>query len=305
MRRYWIIPFLIALLVSFGCSGTPPNPSVEPSNDNLAEPNTTQTLARTPNLADGPERIVRSPHPVSLSDLHHKYRSTFVLSGPPQKRAVALSFDDAPDADFTPKVLDALKEANVKATFFIVGNRVETHPEVMERIVREGHAIGNHSYNHANLPKLSDADFREQVLRTDRIIKQHTGYAPMMIRPPYGNINEEQIKWLASQKKKVINWNVDSLDWKGLTAKQVATNILSNIKPGSIVLQHSGGGEGEDLTGTVEAIPEIVTKLRDDNVELITIPELLDLPEPQSSVGGQAKSDDLRYPEADQVYGEE
>lgn len=287
MRRYWLIPLMIALLVSFGCSGTQPGPSSTPDNSHLTEPNTTQTLARTPNLADGPERIVRAPHPVSLSDLHHKYRSTFVLNGSPQKRAVALSFDDAPDADFTPKVLDALKEANVKATFFVVGNRIETHPEVMKRIVREGHAIGNHSYNHANLPKLSDADFREQVLRTDRIIARYTGYEPTMIRPPYGNISEDQIKWLASQKRKVVNWNVDSLDWKGLSAKQVATNVLSNIKPGSIVLQHSGGGEGEDLTGTVEAIPEIVNKLRGDKVKLVTIPELLDLPEPQSSVEGE------------------
>lgn len=277
MRRYLLIPFVITLLLSCGCHGAPPDQSEE--SDNNFEQNTAQTLARTPNLADGPESIVRSPQPVSLSDLHHKYRSTFVLNGSPQKRAVALSFDDAPDADFTPKVLDALKEANVKATFFIVGNRAETHPEVMKRIVREGHAIGNHSYNHANLPKLSDADFREQVIRTDRIIQQFTGYTPKMIRPPYGNINEEQIKWLASQQKKVINWNVDSLDWKGLSAKQVATNVLSNIQPGSIVLQHSGGGEGEDLTGTVEAIPEIIEKLRGDNVKLVTIPELLDISE--------------------------
>jgi peptidoglycan/xylan/chitin deacetylase (PgdA/CDA1 family) len=201
-----------------------------------------------------------------------------LLSGSPSKREVALSFDDAPDDKFTPQVLDVLKREGVKATFFLVGNRAEAHPEIVRRMVNEGHVVGNHSYNHANLPKLSDADFRDQVIKTDNIIRSISGYVPKFIRPPYGNISEAQIQWLASQHKTIVNWNVDSLDWKGLNAEQVKTNILAQVHPGSIILQHGAGGTGEDLSGTVQALPGIIKKLRNDGVKLVTISELLDLP---------------------------
>lgn len=218
---------------------------------------------------------------MSLADLRSKYKSTFLLNGSPSKREVALTFDDAPDDRFTPQILDVLKKESVKATFFVVGNRVETHPEIIKRMADEGHVVGNHSYNHANLPKLSDADFRGQVTKTDDLIRSITGYKPMLIRPPYGNISEPQIQWLASQHKKIINWNVDSLDWKGLNAEQVKTNVLAHVRPGSIILQHAAGGTGEDLSGTVHALPDIILKLRSDGVKLVTIPELLDLPKGQ------------------------
>ncbi|MNJ42351.1 Peptidoglycan-N-acetylglucosamine deacetylase [compost metagenome] len=241
------------------------------------QPKVLHTKSATPDLASGPEKNVRKPHPLSLEDLRKKYRSTFLLNGPSSKRAVALTFDDAPDAHFTPLVLDALKKEGVQATFFVVGNRVEAHPEIMKRIVQEGHLIGNHSYNHANLPKVSDAEFRDQVQKTDKLISQYTGYTPNIIRPPYGNISEGQIQWLASQGKKVINWNVDSLDWKGLTPQQVQTNVLGNVKPGSIILHHAAGGKGEDLTCTVNALPHIINQLRKDGVELVWVTDLLGL----------------------------
>jgi peptidoglycan/xylan/chitin deacetylase (PgdA/CDA1 family) len=232
----------------------------------------------TPDLADGPEAKLREPKPMTLSDLRRKYSSTFLLQGPGDKRQVALTFDDAPDDVFTPRVLDVLKREGVKATFFVVGNRAEKHPDVMRRIVAEGHVVGNHSWSHANLPKLSDEKFREEIRKTDRIIRQFTGYTPSFVRPPYGNITEEQIKWLASQKRKVVGWNVDSLDWKSLSREEVATNILAHVKPGAIILQHSAGGTGEDLTGTIEALPEVIRKLRADGVEFVTVARLLGIP---------------------------
>ena len=119
---------------------------------------------------------------------------------------------------------------------------------------------------------------KAQVVKTDRIIHSISGYTPRFIRPPYGNISENQIKWLSSQHKKIVNWNVDSLDWKGLHAEQVTTNVLAQVHPGSIILQHAAGGTGEDLTGTVQGLPEIIIKLRNDGVKLVTIPEMLHLP---------------------------
>jgi peptidoglycan/xylan/chitin deacetylase (PgdA/CDA1 family) len=233
----------------------------------------------TPDLADGPERKHREPKPMTLADLRAKYPSWFVIQGPGNKREVALTFDDAPDDVFTPKVLDVLKREGVKATFFCVGNRIEKHPDVMRRIVAEGHVVGNHSYSHANLPKLSDEKFREEIRKTDELIRKFTGYTPSFVRAPYGNITEEQIKWLASQKRKIVGWNVDSLDWKSLSRDEVATNILAHVKPGAIILQHSAGGTGEDLTGTVEALPEVIRKLRADGVEFVTVARLLGIPQ--------------------------
>ncbi|MDT2240157.1 polysaccharide deacetylase family protein [Paenibacillus larvae] len=99
-----------------------------------------------------------------------------------------------------------------------------------------------------------------------------------MIRPPYGNVTEEQVKWLASQKMYIIFWNVDSLDWKGLTADQIVTNVLGHARPGSIILQHGGGGVGEDLSGSVEALPRIIEGFRKEGIKMTTVPDLLDIP---------------------------
>lgn len=230
----------------------------------------------TPDLLDGSEKIVRKTNSLTLADLRAKYSSTFVLNGPTDKREMALTFDDGPDEKFTPLVLDELKKAGVHATFFVVGNRVEANPDIFKRIINEGHAIGNHSYDHANLPKLSDKQFKEQINRTDLIISSYLGYEPAFVRPPYGAINENQILWLAGEKKKIINWNVDSLDWKGLSADEVYTNVMGQTKPGSIILQHSAGGDGEDLSGSVKAIATIVAKLKQDNVSFVTIPDMFD-----------------------------
>jgi peptidoglycan/xylan/chitin deacetylase (PgdA/CDA1 family) len=290
-------PGYLALLLVFvllaGCSPMNPKTSTKdasPSPTHKMLQNNGQNQGKvltqksadkpTPDLAGGKEISVREPQPLTLAELRKKYKSTFVLNAPSSKKEVALTFDDAPDGEFTPKILDVLKREGVKATFFVVGNRIEAHPDIMRRIVAEGHAIGNHSYNHANLPKLTDAEFRQQIRKTDELIRHYTGYVPTIVRPPYGAISEEQIKWLKSQNKIVINWNVDSLDWKSLDAKTVEANVLAHVFPGSIILQHSGGGTGEDLTGTVEALPNIIKHLRENGLKMVTIPQLLDRPFP-------------------------
>jgi len=292
LKALGFLPFLLALTLVAGCNQTNTNMNTKnasPSprmiqNHAANQDQNRQTVQKknvqTPDLADGKEGDVRKPQPLTLAEMREKYHSTFVLNAPSTKKQIALTFDDAPDDNFTPKVLDALKRDGVKATFFVVGNRVEANPDIMKRIVAEGHAIGNHSYTHANLPKLSDAEFREQILKTDEIIRQYTGYIPTIVRPPYGNISEEQIKWLKSQNKILVNWNVDSLDWKNLNAKQVEFNVLAHVFPGSIILQHAAGGTGEDLSGTIEALPNIIKKLREDGMQLVTVPDLLDRPYP-------------------------
>lgn len=296
MNRIGLFLLLAIVLVFAGCNGQQQKQAGEQTTQqskNQANQQKTQTKEptknkqetktarqddRTPDLAGGKEKNVRAPHPMTLADLRKKYPSTFLLNGSQDKRQVALTFDDGPDRQFTPQILDVLKEHNVKATFFLVGNRVMANPDIMERIIREGHEVGNHSYNHPNLPKLADSKFQWQITEANKVIANHSGYEPKFFRPPYGAISEEQLKWVASQNMKMVNWNVDSLDWKGLSAEEVETNILSNITYGAIILQHSAGGEGEDLSGTVKALPQVIKKLKADQVEFVTISTLLDLP---------------------------
>jgi peptidoglycan/xylan/chitin deacetylase (PgdA/CDA1 family) len=235
--------------------------------------------AAIPPLEAGKENKERVNKPLTLADLHQKYRSTFLFNGPQSLRQVALTFDDVPDTTFTVQILDVLKRYGVKATFFVIGNRAEAHPEIVTRIMVDGHVIGNHSYSHPNLSKTDDLKFRDEVLHTEHILEGITGHKTKLFRPPYGNITEPQILWLASQQYHIINWNVDSLDWKGLNAEQVTANVLGHVIPGAVILQHGAGGEGEDLTGTVQALPVIIENLLASHIQLVTVPQLFNISE--------------------------
>ncbi|WP_405113588.1 polysaccharide deacetylase family protein [Paenibacillus sp. FSL K6-1217] len=211
---------------------------------------------------------------LSLSQLLRKYPETIKTQGP-RRKTVALTFDDVPDPRFTPQLLDVLRKYKVKATFFVVGSRAEKHPALVARMIREGHAIGNHSYNHPQFSKLSMNQFRIQIIRTENILQLLAGYKPKLIRPPYGDINEPQLKWAKSHGYKLVNWNVDSLDWRGLSKAQVKHNILSRAGRGAIILQHGGGGRGSNLQGTLQALPEIISTLRGRGYSFVTVPQML------------------------------
>jgi len=214
---------------------------------------------------------------LTLPQLRAKYPDAFKLSGTSKERNIALTFDDGPDDKFTPQVLDVLKAHGVKATFFLLGKQAEAHPAIVKRIIREGHAIGNHSYRHPLFTKITVEQFNKEVEQTEEVLNRLTGYRPKLLRPPYGEINEEQLLWAHSNGYVVVNWNVDSLDWKNLGEQQVSGNILGHTKAGAIVLQHSAGGDSQDLSGTVKALPAIIAKLREQGYGLVTVPELLHL----------------------------
>nr|WP_245954592.1 polysaccharide deacetylase family protein [Fontibacillus phaseoli] len=216
----------------------------------------------------------KSTKPLNLGELRRKYSETFKFRGPEVKQ-VALTFDDVPDPRFTPQVLDALRKEGVKATFFVVGHRAKKNPNLLRKIHQEGHIIGNHSYSHPQFKNRSLKQFRTEILRTEKIIANIVGYRPKLIRPPYGEINEEQVKWAKKNGYTIVNWNVDSLDWKGLDAEKVKQNVLQAVGPGSIVLQHAGGGTGSDLSGTIQALPEIIHTLKARGYHFVTLPELL------------------------------
>lgn len=250
-----------------------PSPMPKSSPKKAAHPEASRKPSVPVQKNQGQVRISRKK--LTLSQLVVKYPDTFKLRGSSQEKKVALTFDDGPDTRFTPKVLDALKANQVKATFFVLGSQASTHPDIVRRIVREGHVIGNHSYSHANLPTLTVDKFQSQIMNTENVLQGLVGYAPKLIRPPYGAINEEQVRWIADHHYLIVNWNVDSLDWKSLNADQVLQNIMQQTKPGSIILQHSGGADSQDLSGTVQAIGPLIAKLKAAGYTFVTVPELL------------------------------
>lgn len=230
-------------------------------------------------LAGGSEKTERIVQPMDNYVLQRKYPDILYLQGPADKPVVAITFDDGPDKRFTPQILDVLKKHNVKATFFVMGSRVNGHPEVAKRIVEEGHAIGNHTYWHPQLYKESLYRLKWEVTETDKALKEVVGFEPNLFRPPYGGLTDEIVMELGRMDYKVIGWNVDSLDWKEIGAEEILTNIESNLKPGAIILLHSGGNWDQDLSGGVEALDLLIPKLKKQGIRIITIPELLNLPD--------------------------
>lgn len=211
----------------------------------------------------------------SLTELRRKYADTFIFQGKSGKKQIALTFDDAPDTHYTPKVLEILRKNGVKATFFIVGQRAATYPDMVKRIIREGHVIGNHSYDHAQLKKLSQERFIRQIQQTEDVLTPLAGYTPRLVRPPYGAVNDAELAWLKEQGYLTVNWNVDPQDWKGVSGSEVLKCSMDGAAPGAIILMHSAIGQGGSLQGTIDALPGLIEGLQGKGYQLVTLPELL------------------------------
>lgn len=241
-----------------------------------AEDNRVHSIPAGSSTSQAAARRQKRSKSLTLSQLMQKYPDTFMTQGPRSKK-IALTFDDVPDPRFTPQLLDVLRNYHVKATFFVVGSRAEKHPALVARMIREGHVIGNHSYNHPEFGKLNLNEFRSQIIRTENIISTLAGYKPRLIRPPYGEVSEQQLKWAKNHGYKLVNWNVDSLDWRGLPKAQVRNNILAHAGKGAIILQHGGGGVGSNLSGTIQALPEVITIMRKRGYTFVTVPQMLQI----------------------------
>jgi peptidoglycan/xylan/chitin deacetylase (PgdA/CDA1 family) len=205
---------------------------------------------------------------------------------------IALTFDDGPSAKLTSKLLDLLGAHHIKATFFVIGQNVADHPEIVARAAREGHEIGNHSWSHPAFAKMSDEAVRRELQKTDDAIHSATGNRPTLLRPPYGSITARQKKWINQEfGYKIIMWDVDPFDWKRPGPVAVTNRIVRNTRAGSIVLSH------DIHPGTIEAMPAAIDQLEAKGFKFVTVPELIlmALPEapktsPRSTTSGKPVS---------------
>jgi peptidoglycan/xylan/chitin deacetylase (PgdA/CDA1 family) len=183
---------------------------------------------------------------------------------------IAMTFDDGPSATLTPKLLDLLAAHHIKATFFVIGENVAEHPDIVARAAREGHEIANHSWSHPNLAKMSDEGVRRQLWQTDEAIKSATGTRPTLLRPPYGSITEREKRWIHDEfGYQIVLWDVDPYDWKRPGPAVVRNRILQETRPGSIVLSH------DIHPGTIEAMPSTFDALEAKGFKFVTVSELI------------------------------
>jgi len=195
-----------------------------------------------------------------------------ITHGSRDRPRVALTFDDGPDPERTPALLDALGELGAPATFFLLGRCVDAHPAVAARIAREGHEIGNHTYSHRYLPLARSRSVAAELAATDAAIARATGAVPSLARPPYGGRSPRNVRAFARQDKQLVLWDVNSFDWKGAPADEVARRVVERARPGSIILLHEARDGGEV---TVDAVRRLVPALRARGLELATVSRLL------------------------------
>ena len=178
---------------------------------------------------------------------------------------IAITFDDGPSV-CTPALLDGLKERNVKATFFLVGENVETYPDIVKRIYEEGHLIGNHTYHHVQLTKIKEEEALKELEETNRMIEKITGNPVEYVRPPFG----EFPKGLSGKISMIpVMWTVDPLDWSVKDTEKIVSKVVTQAKENDMILLH-------DCYGTsVEAALQIIDRLKEKGFEFVTADRLL------------------------------
>jgi len=254
---------------------------------------TGQQSAEQPSVAATPQEQVQNAQPASGPEkttiAHSRAQPpNMVFTVPPQfqgqivhevtppataEKVVALTFDDGPWRQTTEQILDILKQNNIKSTFYLVGQAIQENPTIARKVYEEGHAIGNHTWQHI-MDDMDAATAARELGNTARLIYEATGgVRTYLMRPPGGNLTGELANYAKQQGYMVNMWSADSHDYL-VSAPLIVDNVLSQVKPGGIVLLHDGGG---DRTATVEALPQIISGLRSQGYKFVTVPELLEL----------------------------
>ena len=187
----------------------------------------------------------------------------------PTVKSIAISFDDGPGATTTPQLLQILKEKNVHATFFVLGENTVQHPEIVKQTAEAGHEIGNHTYDHQDLATLSAQSITEEVTKADTEIKKATGKTPTFVRPPYGSITSVGASVI---QQPIIEWSVDSEDWKTRNPDLILQKIQATVYDGAIILFHDIYPE------TIRAVPQVIDYLQEQGYRITTVGDLLGRP---------------------------
>ena len=191
---------------------------------------------------------------------------------------MAITFDDGPSRRFTPLILALLKQYQAKATFFVLGCKVEKYPGVVKAELAGGHELGNHTYSHPRLLK-TDRLARQRELEQTELDLELLGCptAGKMMRPPYSEYDQRLLSYLDHTDQELILWSVDSGDWRGLAAPAIVRNVLTQVKNGSIIIFHDSDEHSQaDRHPTVEALKALLPALQKAGYRMVTVSELLE-----------------------------
>ena len=196
-----------------------------------------------------------------------------------QEKMVAVTFDDGPSPIWTTQILDELKKADVKATFFMIGHHVKKYPDVARRVVHEGHQIGNHGYAHSVILYYTPPEIEEEIKYTETVIRDITGQTTTCFRPPKAWMPDAIKHHIKALGYSVVLWSLNSKDWVEFDHKLMVRYLTRAVKSGDIILFHDSGNvfstEGGDRTQTVLAISSLVRILREQGYKFVTVDEML------------------------------
>ena len=203
---------------------------------------------------------------VKMEDVREACGYVSASATPVEAPKIALTFDDGPSAAWTPALLDGLKERGVKATFFLIGENADKNPEIVKRMAEEGHLIGNHTYHHVELIKVSENEARLELADTSAVIVRITGKEPEYMRPPFGTWQrklEQDIQMLP------VLWTIDPLDWTTENQDEIVNKVVTEAEENDIILLH------DCYKSSVEAGLRIVDILQEEGFVFVTVDELL------------------------------
>lgn len=226
------------------------------------------TSANTPTLAQATNQTVEIPKSFQGKTIYQAKLKA-------NEKAIALTFDDGPSPKYTTQVLEILKKNHIKATFFMVGQMVQSYPQVAKQVAADGDVIGNHTWHHW-YRRMDATTAASEINRTADIIYKTTGVKTTLFRPPGGFLHNGLVDYAKSQNYAVIMWSEVSgdADRRSPQATGMVKNVLKAAKPGAIVLMHDGGG---NRSRTVKALPEIINSLKAQGYKFVTVPELLQM----------------------------
>lgn len=191
----------------------------------------------------------------------------------PNKKMIALTFDDGPDSTVTTKVIDILDEYDVIGNFFFVGKNVTKYPEVVKLAFEQGHLVLSHSYNHIDLTQIGVEEIRSEIEKTESSIEEIIGKRPAMIRPPYGE-TDDQVAGIAKERGySVVLWSIDTLDWSQKEVGNIFKNVIDHVRNGDIILMHTTPETNE----TQKALPMMIEELQKRNFEIVGLDTMLNM----------------------------
>jgi peptidoglycan-N-acetylglucosamine deacetylase len=194
-----------------------------------------------------------------------------IWSGSGRYKNICLTFDDGPNPTYTPLILQILKEKKVRATFFLIGQHAQQHPDLVKKIYESGHELGDHTFSHVELPKIQSNKIKQEVETTRRIVESAAGAKIFLFRPPWGVFDGRSLAEIAMRKFDTVLWSVDSRDWSRPGIAQIQATVLEKAGNGSIILFH------DDHDQIVQALPDIISNLQERGYQFITVSEMMAL----------------------------